>query len=91
VKRGVLEITRSELDALVKRFDLSKFAGTSVESKVSAALSADASLPVKLELSEEELEVLMDEVTFPMPEDSLETVSLRKKMIDMMARFRSVI
>lgn len=90
MKRGVLEITREELTALTARFDLQKFAGTTVANKVNAAV-VDSAVPVKLEISEEELEILMDEITMPMPSDSMETISLRKKMIDMMARFRSAI
>lgn len=90
MQRGVLEITREELTALTKRFDIQKFVGTTVANKISAAVSGQEN-PVRLEFSEEELEVLMDEVTLPMSTDSIETISLRKKMVDMMARFRSVI
>jgi hypothetical protein len=90
MKRGVLEITRSEFEALVKRFDVRKFVGTTVANKVVAAVGSTEE-PVRLELSEEELEVLMDEAAMPLPEDTPETVSMRKKMTDLMTKFRSVI
>jgi hypothetical protein len=91
MKRGVLEITREEFNALIKRFDVRKFVGTTVANKVVAAMSGDPLVNVRLELSEEELEVLMDEVALPDSSDSAETISLRQKLTDMITRFRSVI
>jgi hypothetical protein len=90
MKRGVLEITKPEFTALTARFDPRKFMGTTVANKVVAAMNS-AQEPVRLELSEEELEVIMDELAVPSSSDSLETVSVRKKMTDLMAKFRSVV
>ena len=77
--------------ALTTRFDVRKYVGTTVANKVVAALNIESSESVRLELSEEELEMLMDEITLPIDGDTEEMLSLRKKMIDMMARFRSAI
>ena len=77
--------------ALTTRFDVRKYVGTTVANKVVAALNIESGESVRLELSEEELEMLMDEITLPIDGDTEEMLSLRKKMIDMMARFRSAI
>ncbi len=94
MKRGVLEITIGEFAALVDRFDVRKYVGTTISTKIVAAMEithVQPELPVRLEISEEELEMMMDELAFPSEHDSMDTVSLRKKMTDMMAKFRSAI
>ncbi len=83
-------LTNEEFQSLTKKFDVRRFLGTTVANKVVAAMSSTEEVK-NLELSEEELEVLMDEVSMPDSADGNVEVSMRKKLTDMMMKFRSVI
>lgn len=91
MKRGILEINAVELLELTNHFDVRRHLGTTVANKVVAAMESAKEEGIRLELSEEELEILMDSVAIPTPEDSPDTQSLRKKMTDLMMKFRSAI
>jgi hypothetical protein len=89
MQRGVLSLTNQELEEIFKKIDVEKYAGSLLHSKLSAAKSAGLT-EVKLELSEDELETLLDDLDIPNPDtDSQELMSLRNKISLMLSGFRT--
>lgn len=90
MKRGILEISSDELRAITTVFDVRKYVGTTLATKVVAALDGIAqnpSAPVRLEFSEEELETLLDSIGL---EDGDEVFqSAKGKVNKMLADFRA--
>jgi len=88
MKRGILELTKSEMLSVIDCIDLQRYSETPLANKVlagKAILTTENS--VRLELSEEELEVLLDEVGLVIGDVSLQSV--KKKMNSMMSNFRN--
>lgn len=80
MKRGIIEVSHAEVDEILKRVPPSAYEGTPLESKLTAVMSSDTD-PVNMEVSAEELEVILDEIAIPDPEnDTEDLVSIRKKI-----------
>lgn len=73
-------MSHAEVDEILKRVPPSTYEGTPLESKLTAVMSSDTD-PVNMEVSAEELEVILDEIAIPDPEnDTEDLVSIRKKI-----------
>jgi len=91
MKRGVLTITRPEFDVLFSSVNWQKLEGSTVHNKAHSVGPAQEGVlaNVSLDLSENELEILLDEVGLPDPEkDTEELKSLRMKISQMLIKFR---
>lgn len=89
MKRGIIEVSHAEVDELLKRVPPSVYEGSPLESKLNAVMISDID-PVTLEISAEELEVVLDEIAMPDPEnDSEDIVSIRKKIQQKLLEFQS--
>ena len=91
MKRGVFTLTRPEFDDLFRSVEWQKLENSTVYNKahsVEPAAQGDLS-EVRLELSENELEILLDEVGLPDPEkDTEELKSVRLKISQKLIEFR---
>lgn len=91
MQRGILEITIDEFIAITKVFDVRKFVGTTLATKVAAAITSleDAvpNVPIRLEFSEEELETLLDAIGLESGDETF--MSAKQKVNAMLAGFRS--
>ena len=89
MQRGILELNKEEVSELLKNLDLSKYQGTPLYGKLSS-LSDKSINPqlCKILLSEDELEIVMDEIGFV--EESTNTLlfSTMQKITSLMNSFR---
>jgi len=86
MQRGVLNISNEELTQLVKNIDIERFKGSQLYEKLSSAISRD-SLEIKILLSEDELERIMDEVGPPISDNQILNSAMRK-IGELMVSFR---
>lgn len=81
MKRGIIELSYAEIDEIIKLVPPHVYEGTPLEVKLTAAMSSEIDNPIRLEVSSEELEVILDEIALPDPiNDSEDLVSLRAKV-----------
>lgn len=89
MQRGVLLLTKGELEEIFKKVDVTRYTGSLLHSKLSTAKSANQA-EVNLELSEDELETLLDDLDIPNPDtDSQDLMSTRNKISLMLSGFRA--
>lgn len=89
MQRGVITLTKPEVKEIVDRVDLDRFQTTPLTNKLSAALKAEGDgLNIDIEVSEEELEFILDEIVIPHENDTEATNSLRAKIHNMLDKFR---
>ena len=88
MQRGVLTITRAELADMLQKFDVRKYVGTPVANKLVAGIQSNID-PVNLELSKEEIEMIMDDLGAPMPGDSANMSTLRGKINELLTKFQT--
>lgn len=88
MQRGVLTVTRAELADMLTKFDVRKYLGTPLANKLVAGIQSNMD-PINLELSKEEIEMIMDDIAAPMPEDSANMGTLRNKINDLLMRFQT--
>lgn len=88
MQRGILELTREELFEVFKYFDLEGQKGKPLETKLSVANSSEEP-SVTIELSEDEVELILDSVAIPTGEDNDHTASLRTKAQGLLSQFRA--
>ncbi|WKZ30952.1 MAG: hypothetical protein QY318_03855 [Candidatus Dojkabacteria bacterium] len=80
MKRGIIEVSHAEVDEILKRVSPAVYEGTPLESKLNAIMISDVD-PVNLEISAEELEVILDEIAIPDPANDTEDIkSIRRKI-----------
>jgi hypothetical protein len=84
MKRGIIEITKSELNELVNQFPMELIKHSQLEVKIISAIESSKQYldtdPIRLQISEEELETLLDEIGVVSEDDSEAMKSLRKTM-----------
>jgi hypothetical protein len=106
MKRGVIELNKSELVELSSKFPASKVVGTPLESKLTSAYLVIAPQSTgevstvgqnprndngdinKIELSEEEIETILDEIGIPEVNESESVKSLRSKFRNILLGMR---
>jgi len=88
MQRGVIQITKKEVQEIYRTFDLTQHEGLALKSKLIAAGNSTAEL-INIELSEDEVEAILDNIIIPSKTDNENTISLRKKLQNKMAEFRS--
>ncbi len=87
MKRGVLLVNIHEAEEILKKFPDGRLSGTPLEAKLSSVVNlGENESPV--ELSEEELEIMLDEIAIPDPNDSQSIINLRKKLQKQLIQFR---
>jgi CRISPR/Cas system-associated exonuclease Cas4 (RecB family) len=107
MKRGVVELNKSELAELEIKFPASKVAGTPLEMKLSSAYlilrsensgeiltNGQITNPtidevVKIEISEDEIEIILDEIGIPDLGESENMKSLRMKFRNIILGMRN--
>jgi hypothetical protein len=84
MKRGIIIITKEEVLELVAKFPMEIIKNTQLEVKLRSAkkLTVDQKdmAEVRLELSQEEIEILLDEIGIPSVEDTPAIFEIRKKL-----------
>ena len=89
MQRGVITFTKHEVVEIINRVDLKRYNKSPIENKLRAAFGKSASVEVPVEVSEDELEFILDELVIPDPvKDNEHTKSLRKKINYMLKEFR---
>lgn len=88
MQRGILALTREELLEVFKYFDVESYKGHPLEVKLSAA-NKSSDVEITIELSEDEVEAILDSVAIPTPQDNEHTTSLRTKSQDLVTKFRN--
>ena len=88
MKRGVIEFTKAEVLALYNRIDFGKFSKSPLKEKFTAGVNSE-SPNVQIEVSEEELEFVMDEIIIPDPTlDTPELLNAKEKIRAQIEKFR---
>jgi hypothetical protein len=86
MKRGILTITLKEFTELIEFIDIKNYAGSTLGNKLGSVEDVEND-QVRIQVSEEELEQLLDDIGLVTDNDNL--ISLRKKISDMLLKFRS--
>lgn len=89
MKRGILTLNLDELLVFIPKIDLQKLDGQPLRNKLEYALEKKMD-PTNLELSEDELEYILDELGIPEISEPIELNSARGKMSKMLIDFRSL-
>ncbi len=87
MQRGILVLSKEELDQLFTVLDISVFSGTQLFEKLNSA-SGSMESEVRILLSEDELESMMDEMGMPFSDNQVLNSAL-EKINALMASFRS--
>ena len=87
MQRGILVLSKEELDQLFTVLDISVFSGTQLFEKLNSA-SGSMESEVRILLSEDELESMMDEMGMPFSDNQILNSAL-EKINALMASFRS--
>ena len=77
MQRGVLTITKEELTQLISFIDMSRFQGTQLYTKLSSAMNGTED-NVKILLSADEIERIMDEAGPPTTDNALLNSAISK-------------
>ena len=89
MQRGILELNKEEVSELLRNLDLSKYQRTPLHSKLTSL--ADSSInpqECKILLSEDELEIIMDEIGFVEESTNALLFSTMQKITNLMNSFR---
>ncbi len=86
MQRGVLTISKEELDQLFTILDISIFTGTQLFEKLNSA-SGSTQTEVRILLSEDELESIIDEIGMPFSDNQILN-SVLEKINTLMLSFR---
>lgn len=86
MQRGVITLNVEEVNEIFTYFDVSKYEGYPLEAKLTSA-KGSTNPDIMIELSQEELELILDSVIIPDSEDSESKKSLRKKIHDLLTSF----
>lgn len=89
MKRGIIELTKEEVLNIVDQLPLDVYAGKPLANKLHASISSGIDVQT-LEVSEDELELILDEIAIPSPDESAHLKSARKKMQNLLRDFREV-
>lgn len=87
MQRGILELTPTEVSEVFKYFDITKYEGFPLEVKLTAAKESSDEI-ITIELSENEVEAILDSVALPTDNDTDATKSLRMKAQSLLYQFR---
>lgn len=87
MKRGVISINIHEAKEMLDKFPDGRLTGSPLEAKLTSVVNIGAN-ESPVELSEEELEIMLDEIAIPDPSDSQSMINLRKKLQKQLIRFR---
>lgn len=89
MQRGIVVLTKAELQAIINEIDLSRYEGTPFRAKVEAGLlTQDSVSNISLEVSEEEVEIMLDAIVIPTPGEDPTVTSARSKLQQRIASFR---
>ena len=77
MQRGILALSKEELDQLLTVLDISVFSGTQLFEKLNSA-SGSIESEVRILLSEDELESMMDEMGMPFSDNQVLNSALEK-------------
>ena len=77
MQRGILALSKEELDQLLTVLDISVFSGTQLFEKLNSA-SGSTESEVRILLSEDELESMMDEMGMPFSDNQVLNSALEK-------------
>jgi hypothetical protein len=92
MKRGILELTINEFAALIERIEVERYKDIPLGSKIYAAYQeATEGTAIRLQVSEQELEMILDDAGIPGKGDSGDLQSMREKITDMLVKFREII
>ncbi len=87
MQRGVLTLNREEFNQLFSKLDINRFINTPIYEKLNIA-SEDISDNIQIFLSEDEVEMILDEVGLPFSDDPVLNNALQK-IRALMTKFRS--
>lgn len=87
MKRGIVNVTVEEIKALSEIIDFAKYQGTPLFEKIMSVLQSAGVTPI--ELSEDEIENMLDEIVLPINGEKNEITSLRSKFTQKLLEFRS--
>lgn len=89
MQRGILSLNHTEVDLIIESMPMDRYAQSPLVNKLLAAAQNTDLAEVNLEISEDELEVILDEIGIsPTGNSDLTLKTLRKKISDLMGRFR---
>jgi hypothetical protein len=90
MQRGILSLTKSEIVDVANILPLEKYLQTPLYNKIITAVQIDESVSsIDIEISEEELEIILDEMGIPNIETDTEAIkSARTKINQLLVKFR---
>lgn len=91
MQRGILLLTKEEVADIIQKLPMEKYADSPLSNKLISAVNYDVppQQEIDIELSEEELEIIMDEMGVPNSEIDTEfTRSAMKKIHSLLMKFR---
>lgn len=82
-------MSKDEINEVFKRVEMETFNSETLKNKMTAAFESDSD-QISIELSEDELEFILDEIIIPAPQfDTEHTDTLRSKIQSMLNGFRA--
>jgi uncharacterized protein (DUF1778 family) len=87
MQRGVLTLNKEEFNQLISKLDINRFANTLLYEKLNSALE-NITDNIQIFLSEDEIEMILDEVGLPFSDDPVLNNALQKIRV-LMTKFRS--
>lgn len=82
-------LTKEETKALLSNFDLNRYQGSPLFNKLSSlASNQDKNDEIGILLSEEEVEIILDEIGFVDETENPQLASALKKLMELMSSFR---
>lgn len=95
MQRGILTVTKQELLEIVQHIDLNRYEGSPFKAKIEAGLNTnvmeggmDNANEISLEVSEEEVEIMLDAIVIPEQGESVEIKNARNKLQQKIVSFR---
>jgi hypothetical protein len=90
MQRGVIQITKNELQEIYVHTNLELYEGKPLKAKLIAAGNSTTE-PINIEVSEDEVEAILDNIIIPSEKDNEFTLTLKKKLQDKMGEFRALL
>lgn len=89
MQRGILYLTQEEVADIVHKLPMDRYAQTPLVNKLMAAVQTQG--VIDIEVSEDELEIILDEMGIPDPATDTESLkSMRTKVNDLLTKFREI-
>ena len=76
MQRGVISLDKLEIQSFISKVDIQKYAGSPLFEKLNAAMQSIEN-PLNVEVSADEVEIILDEIAIPDVNDSAAIVLMK--------------